>query len=498
MTVDRASFDDLVTLVTQAPTWEKDRVQGVRTLLRALGDEKADAPEQILARWTWRLARATRKVQDRRASARVPGGQAAARRARELARPPARGERGEARQRRARPAARGRRGAARLGRGLHAAREPADRRGARAARHDPGGRERARRQPAGAEGRCAAARAAGGASARRRARRRAQRPGSRAAAQQRRRSRRPKAQPERRNRSGRRGVTPACRPETAPIAHGRALPDPAPDRLPRGDRHGGLAVRPSRAADRVRRRRERRRAAALRDHRRARHELRRLHAVRHLAARPARAAAGPAAQPLDRAAVPRRGDADLPAARRAGSSGRSRASAAAARRRPRRRLPARREPRARLRALRRADLGAISANAARVHLGLADGRAHARLRARRRRCRCSRSRSLGQRATRRDPDERPGAADAASASCWPLAALALVFNVDTKLQTWFPDYTHALQGAERSSVARDELAKLAAPRALALQGADGRGQADRLRPRARLRRASRTGSTRSR
>jgi ribonuclease E len=72
MVVDRASFDDLVTLVTQAPTWEKDRVQGVRTLLRALGDGKADAPEQILARWTWRLARATRKVQDRRASAEFP------------------------------------------------------------------------------------------------------------------------------------------------------------------------------------------------------------------------------------------------------------------------------------------------------------------------------------------------------------------------------------------------------------------------------------------
>ncbi|HEU5245256.1 MAG TPA: hypothetical protein VFU33_12720, partial [Gaiellaceae bacterium] len=31
-----------------------------------------DAPEQILARWTWRLARATRKVQDRRASAEYP------------------------------------------------------------------------------------------------------------------------------------------------------------------------------------------------------------------------------------------------------------------------------------------------------------------------------------------------------------------------------------------------------------------------------------------
>jgi superfamily II DNA or RNA helicase len=72
MQVDRADFDDLVTLVTQAPTWEKDRVQGVRTLLRALGDSKVDAPEQILARWTWRLARATRKVQDRRASAEFP------------------------------------------------------------------------------------------------------------------------------------------------------------------------------------------------------------------------------------------------------------------------------------------------------------------------------------------------------------------------------------------------------------------------------------------
>ncbi len=72
MMVDRASFDDLVTLVTQAPTWDKDRVQGVRTLLRALGDSKVDAPEQILARWTWRLARATRKVQDRRASGEFP------------------------------------------------------------------------------------------------------------------------------------------------------------------------------------------------------------------------------------------------------------------------------------------------------------------------------------------------------------------------------------------------------------------------------------------
>ncbi|MDX6388696.1 MAG: ribonuclease [Gaiellaceae bacterium] len=72
MTVERADFDDLVTLVTQAPTWEKDRMAGVRVLLRAIAEGKADAPDQILARWTWRLARASRKLQDRRASAEFP------------------------------------------------------------------------------------------------------------------------------------------------------------------------------------------------------------------------------------------------------------------------------------------------------------------------------------------------------------------------------------------------------------------------------------------
>ena len=70
--VERADFDDLVTLVTQAPPWEKDRSAGVRVLLRAIGEGKAVAPEQILARWTWRLARATRKVQDRRVSTEFP------------------------------------------------------------------------------------------------------------------------------------------------------------------------------------------------------------------------------------------------------------------------------------------------------------------------------------------------------------------------------------------------------------------------------------------
>jgi ribonuclease E len=70
--VERADFDDLVTLVTQAPPWEKDRAAGVRILLRAVGEGKAVAPEQILSRWTWRLARAVRKTLDRKASQEFP------------------------------------------------------------------------------------------------------------------------------------------------------------------------------------------------------------------------------------------------------------------------------------------------------------------------------------------------------------------------------------------------------------------------------------------
>jgi ribonuclease E len=71
-TVERADYDDLVTLVTQAPTWDKERLQGIRILLRALAEEKVNAPEQILDRWLWRLARASRKAQDRKASADFP------------------------------------------------------------------------------------------------------------------------------------------------------------------------------------------------------------------------------------------------------------------------------------------------------------------------------------------------------------------------------------------------------------------------------------------
>jgi len=72
MRVERADFDDLVTLVTQAPPWEKDRAAGVRILLRAIAEGKPDAPDQILARWTWRLSRAVRKQLDRKASQEYP------------------------------------------------------------------------------------------------------------------------------------------------------------------------------------------------------------------------------------------------------------------------------------------------------------------------------------------------------------------------------------------------------------------------------------------
>jgi ribonuclease E len=72
MRVERADFDDLVTLVTQAPPWEKDRSAGIRLLLRAVAESKPDAPDQILARWTWKLARAVRKTLDRKASQDYP------------------------------------------------------------------------------------------------------------------------------------------------------------------------------------------------------------------------------------------------------------------------------------------------------------------------------------------------------------------------------------------------------------------------------------------
>ena len=47
-------------------------MQGVRILLRAIGEGKVEAPDEILERWTWRLARATRKLPDRRAGSELP------------------------------------------------------------------------------------------------------------------------------------------------------------------------------------------------------------------------------------------------------------------------------------------------------------------------------------------------------------------------------------------------------------------------------------------
>jgi cytochrome c biogenesis protein CcdA/thiol-disulfide isomerase/thioredoxin len=67
--------------------------------------------------------------------------------------------------------------------------------------------------------------------------------------------------------------------------------------------------------------------------------------------------------------------------------------------------------------------------------------------------------ALGQSATRR---LRANAAQlrVAFGVLMAVAALAIAFDADRRLQTWFPDYTHALQGLERSSVAGDELEKL--------------------------------------
>ena len=95
--VERADFDDLVTLVSQAPPWEKDRSAGVRILLRAIGEGKATAPEQILARWTWRARPRDAQGAGPPRQRRVPRGEAPARRRRQLARSPARGQRREAR-----------------------------------------------------------------------------------------------------------------------------------------------------------------------------------------------------------------------------------------------------------------------------------------------------------------------------------------------------------------------------------------------------------------
>ena len=71
MRVDRADFDDLVTLDTSAPTWDKDRLGGIRTLLRAIGGERRRARANPGAVDV--AARARRaKMLDRKASQEYP------------------------------------------------------------------------------------------------------------------------------------------------------------------------------------------------------------------------------------------------------------------------------------------------------------------------------------------------------------------------------------------------------------------------------------------
>jgi cytochrome c biogenesis protein CcdA/thiol-disulfide isomerase/thioredoxin len=103
-------------------------------------------------------------------------------------------------------------------------------------------------------------------------------------------------------------------------------------------------------------------------------------------------------------------------------------------------------------------IGAISANAARLELGwktvaitvaYALGAAIPMLAVA----------ALGQRATQKLRVNAQGLRTALGV-VMAAAALAIALDADRKLQTWFPDYTHALQGAERSAVARDELSQL--------------------------------------
>ncbi len=134
-------------------------------------------------------------------------------------------------------------------------------------------------------------------------------------------------------------------------------------------------------------------------------------------------------------------------------------------------------------------IGAISANAARLHFGwetvvitvaYALGAAIPMLAIA----------ALGQRVTGRIRGARSGSYDEPSASSSPQPRFAILFNADQKLQTWFPNYTHALQGIERSSAADKELAKLQGRGQGAVHGPAERGRRrpQGLRQRARLRR----------
>jgi len=121
-------------------------------------------------------------------------------------------------------------------------------------------------------------------------------------------------------------------------------------------------------------------------------------------------------------------------------------------------------------------IGAISANAARLELGwktvavtiaYALGAALPMLAVA----------MLGQRATR-GLRANARALRTALGVVMALAALAIALDADRKLQTWFPDYTHALQGAERSSAAHDALSKLQGRASSRFQASAGRSLPD--------------------
>ncbi len=324
MTVERADFDDLVTLVSQAPPWDKDRAAGARILLRAIGEGKANAPDQILQRWTWKLAKATRKVQDRRASTEFPE-------AKRLlgAVANSRGHRHEEnvakliqvakalplevgaallassegytpRANNALDRAREELGEIReianaLADNLPAPKAPSRKSRRRKRRKKVGGQQQPQQQQQpGTEVAVAGNDGAsnGGAPADEGGRRSRSRDAAGGASPQ---------QPL----TAARLLRTTAPPNRSHPPRRRSFDvDPAGDRLRRGNRDGALAVRSPGAADRARRRGDG--APAPGDRRRHRRQLHRLHALRGLAARPARPAAGPAAEPRDRAALPRR------------------------------------------------------------------------------------------------------------------------------------------------------------------------------------------------
>ena len=219
MRVERADFDDLVTLVTQAPPWEKDRAAGVRILLRAIAEGKPDAPGSDPRALD--VAARARGAQDARPQgvAGVPGRQAAARRARELARATGtrRTRRGSSR-RRSRCRARSARRCSRPPRATRRARRSCSRRPA-------SGSARSRRSPRALADDLPAPKT--GPSRSRRRRRRKKKPG-----EQRRRGRRRRRRPK--EPASRRRTATLRQAAAAPLAGAAAASRPRRPTLPPG------------------------------------------------------------------------------------------------------------------------------------------------------------------------------------------------------------------------------------------------------------------------